>query len=115
MCLFCRELLTPVPGFLQKRVFQHTPFFLLKPDTMEKDQILSELNILLRELFRNPTINVTEETRSSDIEEWDSLNHALLVAKVEKHFGVKFKLAEMMTFKVVGNICDTVYKKLMLK
>jgi len=79
---------------------------------MEKDQILSNLNVIFRELFRNPNIEARPETHSSEIDEWDSLNHALLVARVEKYFNVKFRLTEMLNFKVVGNIVDAVYKKL---
>jgi acyl carrier protein len=78
---------------------------------MEKQQVLNELNPIFRELFKNPGIVVGESTNSSDIDEWDSLNHAQLISMVEKHFKIRFKLTEMMNFKNVGKMCDTIVQK----
>jgi acyl carrier protein len=79
---------------------------------MEKTEILNELNKIFRETFKDSSIIVTESTVASDIEEWDSLNHAQLISAVEKHFKVKFKLIEMMKFKNVGNLCEVIESKL---
>lgn len=79
---------------------------------MDKNQILSELNKIFQDLFQNPSIILTYDTDASDIDEWDSLNHATLVSKVEKHFKVKFELMEMLNFKNVGNMCDAIEMKI---
>jgi acyl carrier protein len=79
---------------------------------MDKNQILSELNKIFQDLFQNPAIILTYDTDASDIDEWDSLNHATLVSKVEKHFKVKFELMEMLNFKNVGNMCDAIGMKI---
>jgi acyl carrier protein len=79
---------------------------------VEKSEILIELNKIFREVFNNSSLSVTEKTVASDLEEWDSLNHADLISAVEKHFNVKFKLMEMMKFKNVGNMCEILYSKI---
>jgi len=78
---------------------------------MEQAEILKELNNLFKDVFQNPSINITEATNSSDIDEWDSLNHAQLISAIEKHFRIKFKLSEMLNFKNAGKICEAISKK----
>lgn len=79
---------------------------------MEKNEILLELNPIFREIFNDESIVVTEDTNATDIDEWDSLNHAIMVARVEKHFKIKFELMEMLNFKDVGNMVDVIERKL---
>lgn len=79
---------------------------------MKKLEILQEMNPIFREVFDDQSIIATENTNASDIEEWDSLNHATMIAKVEKHFKIKFELMEMLNFKNVGNMVDAIEKKL---
>ena len=79
---------------------------------MEKSEVLTELNFIFREVFNNQDITVTETTVASDIDQWDSLNHAHLLSSVEKHFKIKFKLMEMLTFKNVGKLCESIHKKI---
>jgi acyl carrier protein len=79
---------------------------------MEKSQILADLNEIFKTVFQNQAITITPETNASDIDEWDSLNHAIMVSRAEKHFKIKFELLEMLNFKNVGNMCDAIEKKL---
>lgn len=84
----------------------------LNDKIMEKLDVLEELNILFRKVFNNQEIVVTELTVASDIDEWDSLNHAHLISSVEKHFKIKFKLMEMLNFKNVGKLCESIQRKI---
>jgi acyl carrier protein len=78
---------------------------------MEKNEILYELNSIIRRVFENQSIVLKESTTSNDIEEWDSLNHAIFISAIEKHFNLKFKLTELMGFKNVGKICDAIAQR----
>ena len=40
------------------------------------------------------------------------MNHTMLIAAVEKHFGVKFSIKEVMRFRNVGDVCKVVAAKL---
>ena len=82
---------------------------------MEKNEILQALNTIFRGLFKDQSINLSASTNASDIDEWDSLNHAMMISAVEKHFQIKFELMEMLNFKNVGNMCDVIEKKLSVK
>ncbi len=78
---------------------------------MKKEDILEKLNGIFRENFDDDTIVVTEKTTASDIDEWDSLEHVNLMAKIEKEFNVKFELREMLALKDVGEMVNLLEKK----
>lgn len=79
---------------------------------MEMTDILNEVNQIFKRIFENESIVITLETTAEDIDEWDSLNHTIMIVEVEKHFGIKFKLREVMGFKNVGDLCRTVKIKM---
>ena len=79
---------------------------------MEAIDILSEVNKIFKRIFENNDIIINPDTTAEDIDEWDSLNHTIMIVEVEKHFGVKFKLKEILGFKNVGDMCSTIKVKL---
>ena len=80
---------------------------------MELSKILEETNEIFKLILKNPNICLTNETTANDVDEWDSLNNIRLIAEVEQHFNVKFKLREIMKLKNVGELCSGVQKKLL--
>ncbi len=79
---------------------------------METAEIIVQLNTVFRRVFENENINITVETTAMDVEEWDSLSHTILMMEVEKFFNVKFKLKEMLGFKNIGDMVNTIQTKL---
>ena len=82
---------------------------------MTSNEILSECNKIFIDQLDNDAIVLKRETTASDVEEWDSLTHIQLVVAVEKHFKIRFTTAEIQGFKNVGEMCDTIEKKLAAK
>jgi acyl carrier protein len=79
---------------------------------MQKEEIIRKLNDLFKQVLNNNDININEETKMSDIDDWDSLNHATLIASIEEQFNVKFELIEIMNFKNLKNIISSLEKKI---
>jgi acyl carrier protein len=79
---------------------------------MEKQDVISQITPIFRDVLDNESIQLTETTTAMDIEEWDSLNHIQLIVAIEKHFKVKFTSAEISSFKNVGEMCNAVLRKL---
>ena len=52
-----------------------------------------------------------EELSSGDVRSWDSLNHVVLINKIEERFGISFDLDEMLEMQSFGEICQAVQKK----
>lgn len=79
---------------------------------MHNQQILKEINDIFIDVLDNEDIELTRNVNSSDIEEWDSLNHIQLIVAIEKHFKLRFLTSEIISWNNVGEMCDAIEKKL---
>lgn len=68
------------------------------------EELLQQIQILMRKVFENKNLIITNETSAKDIAEWNSLNHVLLITEIENKFNVSFSLDEMISFTNVGDI-----------
>ena len=76
--------------------------------SMEKSQILDEVQAIFREVLDNEEIVLANETTADDIEEWDSLTHIQLIVAIEKHFKIKFTSKEILSWQNVGQLVDCI-------
>lgn len=79
---------------------------------MTKNDILKQVQDILRDIFDDEDIIVTNDTVADDIEDWDSLEHINVITSMEKHFNIKFAMNEVTGFKNVGNMVDTIFNKI---
>ncbi len=77
-----------------------------------KNDILSQVNTIFRDVLENDKLLIKEETTGDDVEEWDSLTHLQLVVAIEKHFNIRFTSSEIINFSNVGEMCDGILTKL---
>ena len=80
---------------------------------MERVEIINRLNEIfvdVLDLDERPTL--TDITTADDIEEWDSLSHIQLVVAIEKAFGIKFVSQEIVNWKNVGDIVNSIEKQI---
>lgn len=75
---------------------------------MTREEVFATLNEVFQDVFDDESITVNEETTADDIEDWDSLEHISLVVAVEKCFGIKFTMGEVMGMKNVGEMMDII-------
>ena len=78
---------------------------------MERSAIYEKLNGIFRDVLDNEDIELADSTTAADIEEWDSLSHIQLIVAIEKGFGVKFTSLEIMRWKNVGEMVDSLMAK----
>jgi len=76
--------------------------------SMEKSQILDEVQAIFREVLDNEEIVLSNETTADDIEEWDSLTHIQLIVAIEKHFKIRFTSREILSWQNVGQLVDCI-------
>lgn len=79
---------------------------------MERKEIFNKLNEIFIDVLDLDEVELTDETSANDIEEWDSLSHIQLIVAVEKTFGIKFTSLEIMKWKNVGEMVDSIIEKL---
>lgn len=77
-----------------------------------KDEVLQEVTGVVRQVLRDPTVQLKPETKANEVKNWDSLSHIEIIVAVEKHFGIKFNFAELQKFQNIGQMCDAVVKRL---
>ena len=75
---------------------------------MTREAIYEKLNEVFQDVFDDDSITVNAETTADDIEDWDSLEHINLVSAVEKEFGVKFTMAQVVGMKNVGEMVGVI-------
>ena len=74
--------------------------------------ITERLTQTFRSTFGKGDIQLTRGTTAADIKEWDSLMHINLIVAVEKEFRVRFTTFEVMSLSNVGDLADTIARKI---
>lgn len=75
---------------------------------MTREQVYERLNSVFQDVFDDEEISVSDATTADDIDDWDSLEHINLVSAVEKEFGIKFTMGQVVTMKNVGEMVDII-------
>jgi acyl carrier protein len=79
---------------------------------MVQDQVINEVNKIFIDIFEDDSIILNENTTTSDIEAWDSLNHIQMITAVEKYYKIRFDLNDLLNFKDVGDLCRGIKEKI---
>ena len=74
--------------------------------------ISQELKTVILRALKLDEWDITDATAASEVPGWDSLSHINVVLAVEKHFGVRFKGADVLRLKNVGDLQRLVDSKL---
>ena len=72
----------------------------------DRGVLLRRLQGVFREVFDDETIVIDDHTTAEDVDEWDSLNHVILVVAAEKEFGLRLNAAEVGKLANVGALLD---------
>ena len=78
---------------------------------MTREELFGKVQDIFRDIFDDETLVITDSTNSSDIDDWDSLNHINLIVVIEKEIGTKFSFEELATLKNVGAMVDLMMVK----
>lgn len=78
---------------------------------MNQSQIFEKLESVCHQIF-GAKVRINEETASSDVENWDSMNHVVLIASIEKEFDVKFDIMEIIELDSIRGFINLIEKKL---
>ena len=67
--------------------------------TPDLNALRESMQGVLRSVFMDDAIVITDSTKAGDIDGWDSLGHINLIIAVEKQFKVKIATAEISRLK----------------
>ena len=79
---------------------------------MNRTEIFKKLTEVFHDVFDDDTIELSDTTTASDIEDWDSLTHIMLLSAVEDAFGIKFDMKAVQGLKDVGAMVNLIEEQL---
>ena len=79
---------------------------------MGNDEILSRINVLIRDVFDEDDLVVHNDTIAEDVDAWDSANHIRLMIAIMEEFHIEFKGSEIAAPENVGELVELVASKL---
>jgi acyl carrier protein len=77
----------------------------------DRAEIVDRLTEVFRDTFDDPSIVLFDEMTASDLDDWDSLQHIVLVLAIEREFGLKLNPAEVGKLANVGKMTDLLLAK----
>jgi acyl carrier protein len=78
---------------------------------MKTEEVFKIVISLAGEVIKDTPANISVNTSFQEIPRWTSLNHAFIINKIEKHYGIEFELEEMIELRTVGDICELIIIK----
>ncbi len=81
---------------------------------MEMESIQKQVQDIFRDILDEESLALSRETTASDVDGWDSLTHIQLIVAIEKKFKVRFSSKEILSWKNVGELLDSLYSKISL-
>jgi len=79
---------------------------------MNKEEILSKVRTAFVSVLEHENFQLTDETTANDVDGWESITHMMIITEVEKVFGIKFKLMDLMNMNNVGDLINTIESEL---
>ena len=76
------------------------------------EEVWHKIHVIFKKVFENDRLEITKETGNNDIDGWNSLSHALLIEALEKEFNITFEFDEVLNMHNVGEIYQTLGRKL---
>lgn len=79
---------------------------------MDRQEVLEKLQEIFRDVFDDDELQLTAETSSKDIEEWDSLHQISILAAAEDEFNIKLAISDTRKLENIGALVDLIlYRK----
>lgn len=79
---------------------------------MERTKIYEIVTDIFRNVFDDEDIELKNETNAEDIEDWDSLAQITLISEMEKKFGIRFNMQDVIALQNVGDMIDLIERML---
>lgn len=79
---------------------------------MSREEILSKVKEAFITVLEHDNFELRDETTADDVDGWESVTHMMIITEVEKSFGIKFKLMDLMNMNDIGDLLNTIESEL---
>jgi len=77
--------------------------------TSQKERyILTVLGRIFREVFDNDSMEITFETSTDLIDDWDSVNHVKLVLSIEEELDIRFETGDVSYVTTIRKFVEVI-------
>ena len=73
--------------------------------------ISSRLKNVILNALKLDEFDLQDEMRAYDVPGWDSLSHIIIITAIEKEYGIRFKLPEVLRLNNLGDLQALIDKK----
>ena len=77
----------------------------------ELTTVTARAQAVFQEVFDDASLRLHPAMVADDVEGWDSFNHITLVMSLEEAFGLRFPTREVMGWKNVGEMLESVARR----
>lgn len=77
---------------------------------MEREAIVEKLTPLVKEVFGDGAIAVSDEMSPETTAAWTSLSFMQLLSRIESEFNFKFKIFELISIHNMGDLISAIAK-----
>jgi acyl carrier protein len=67
-----------------------------------REEIQGQLQAVFRQVFDDDDLLISDATKATDVDGWDSMAHVNLIIAIEKRFGVRFSGADLASMRESG-------------
>ncbi len=67
---------------------------------------------IIRAVFEDDAAVIDRQTTAHDVDGWDSLSHVNVILALESAFKIRFGQRELLNFKNVGDLVDSIDAKI---
>lgn len=79
---------------------------------MNKEQIVEKLLPIVRDVFGDKELIITDSMSADTVDGWTSLSFMQLLARIEESFGFKFKIFDLVSIQNMGDLLAAIANKL---
>lgn len=78
---------------------------------IERDIVVRRLTSVFQQTFDDPSLEIHDAMTATDVDDWDSLQHIVLVLAVEREFRIRLNPAEVGKLENVGRMIELLQAK----
>ena len=75
---------------------------------MTSEQIIAQLTPIAQEVFSDEKMVLSDDLSAENVTTWTSLAFMQFLTEIERHFGFKFKMMEILHLQTIGAIIDAI-------
>ena len=72
---------------------------------------MKQVQDIFMDILDDDEIVLEDSTTAEDVEGWDSLTHIQLIVAIEKQFKIKFTSKEILSWRNIGEMLDSIASK----